>query len=205
MSGLGYRRLYILSLFLFLLAAAFYPHNKVGAQQIERAIRQQFLFYPGFRYCHPAEVKGFGLGKQPLEVMLAQIYVQSRSEKVISAVKLGWKVYDFSSGMRIATSGCEAPVSPAALLSGGTDFIDLQALPPNETTIIGTDPLPVLQPGERTIFVTRPFMTVDDVKPVVENEKGEGRKYLVVLYVSEISFEDGRKWMMPAQSGNPKL
>jgi hypothetical protein len=194
------KRTYHLRLFVFLVAAALCPHWRVSAQEIERTIRKQFLFYPGFRFCNPAEVKGFGLGKQPLEVMLAQVYVQSRSEKAISAIKLSWKVYDYVEGMRIATSQCEPPVAPLAFLSGGTDFIDLKELPPKETTIIGIDPLPVLRPGERTIFVARPFLKVDDVKPVINNEKSEGRKYLVVLYVSEIRFADGTEWAMKQSS-----
>lgn len=161
-------------------------YKRLNGQEIERAIRRQFLFYPGFRFCHPAEVKGFALGNQPLEVLLAQVIVQSRSEKAIAEVKLRWKVYDSVEGVRIATSGCEAPVSPTALLSGGTDFIQLKALPPNEATIIGTSPLAVPQPGERTIFVERPFVTANDVRSVFENEKGEGKKYTVVIYVSDL-------------------
>lgn len=198
-----YRRLHTLRWFPFLLAVAFYPHNSVSAQDEVRAIRRQFVFYPGFRFCNAAEVKGFGLGNQPLEVMLAQVYVESRSEKVIAAVKLGWKVYESEAGLRIATSRCEAPAAPEALLSGGTDFIDLEALPPKETTIIGTDPLPVLQPGKRTIYVARPFVTVDDAKPVVDIQKGESKMYVVVLYVSAIRFGDGTQWVMQNPVGNP--
>ena len=191
-----------LKMALFLLGIALYPSNTVSGQEIERAIRDQFVFYPGFRSCNPAEVKGFGLGKQPLEVMLAQVIVESRSEKMISAVKLSWKVYPEDEGLQIVTRGCAPPSVPKPLLSGGTDFIDVQALPPKETTIIGTDPLPVLQPGARTIYVPSPFMMVDDVKLVVENKKAEGRKYLVVLFVSEIRFGDDTKWVM-APVGSP--
>jgi hypothetical protein len=129
--------------------------------------------------------------------------VESRSEKVIAAIKLGWKVYESEAGMRIATSRCEAPAAPEALLSGGTDFIDLEALPPKQTIIIGTDPLPVLQPGHRTIYVARPFLTVDDVKPVVEIQKAEGKMYVVILYVSAIRFGDGAQWVMQNPVGHP--
>jgi len=198
-----YRRQYSLSGFLFLLAVAFYPHNKVRAQDETRTIRNHFVFYPAFRFCNPAEVKGFGLGKQPLEVMLAQVYVESRSDKVIAAVKLGWKVYVTEAGVRIATTRCEAPATPEALLSGGTDFIELEALPPKETTIIGTNPLPVLNPGKRTIYVARPFVTVDDVKSVVEIQKSESKMYVVLLYVSAIRFADGAQWVMQNPIGKP--
>ena len=199
------KRWYYLRLVVLLLGAAFLSDDRVSGQEVERAIRGQFVFYPGFRFCNPAEVKGFGLGNQPLAVMLAQIYVESRSEKIISAVKLSWKVYVDLDGMKIATRGCEPPITPTALLSGGTDFIDLEALPPKETTIIGTDPLPVLQPGARTIYVARPFMMVDEVKPIVEREKAAGKKYLVVLYVSEIRFGDGSKWKMAIPIESPNL
>ena len=197
------RILYTLGWFPFLLALAIYPHNRVSAQDEAREIRRQFVFYPGFRFCNPAEVKGFGLGKQPLEVMLGQVYVESRSEKAIGAVKLGWKVYEFEEGIRIAISKCEAPAAPEALLSGGTDFIDLAALLPKEITIVGIDPLPVPQPGKRTIYVSRPFMTVDDVKLVVDSQKAVSNRYVVVLYVSEIRFVDGTQWVMQSAVKNP--
>ena len=197
------RILFTLRWVAFLLAVAFYPHSRVSAQDEVRAIRQQFVFYPGFRFCNAAEVNGFGLGNQPLEVMLGQVYVESRSEKAIAAVKLGWKVYEFEAGMRIATSKCEAPAVPEALLSGGTDFIDLEALPPKETTIVGINPLPVLQPGKRTVYVARPFVTVDDVKPVVELQKELSKRFVVVLYVSEIRFGDGTQWVIPSPVRNP--
>jgi hypothetical protein len=189
--------------FLFLLAVAFHTPGIVGAQEKERAIRQQFVFYPGFRFCNPAEVKGFGLGEQPVDLMLGQVIVESRSEKMIAAVKLGWKVYDSEVGMRIALTGCAAPGTPEAYLTGGTDFIDLEALPPKETTIVGINPLPVLQPGKRTNYVGRPFITVDDVKPVVELQTEVSKRFVVVLYVSEIRFGDGTQWVIPSPVGNP--
>lgn len=182
-----------------LLLVVVYPCERVQAQEDVKAIRSQFSFYPGFRFCNPAEVKGVGFGDQPLDVMFAQVYVESRSEKVIAAVKVSWKIYEFEVGMRLATSGkCEPPATPQAALSGGTDFIDLDALPPKETTIIGIDPLPVQQPGQRTIYVVHPFMRVDDVKPMGEILK-QGKKHVVVLYVSAIRFADGTQWAMPQQ------
>jgi len=179
-----------------LLLVVVYPHETAEAQEEIKAIRSQFSFYPGFRFCNPAEVKGVGFGNQPLDVMLAQIYIESRSEKVIAAVKISWKIYEFEVGMRLATSGkCEPPATPEAALSGGTEFIDLDALPPKEATIIGIHPLPLLQPGQRTVYVVHPFMKVDDVRPMGDILKQE-KKHVVVLYVSAIRFADGTQWVM---------
>jgi hypothetical protein len=79
----------------------------------------------------------------------------------------------------------------------------LAALLPKEITIVGIDPLPVPQPGKRTIDVSRPFMTVDDVKLVVDSQKAVSNRYVVVLYVSEIRFVDGTQWVMQSAVKNP--
>jgi hypothetical protein len=170
-------------------------------QELEKTARRQFFFFPGFRFCNPAEVKGFALGKPTNDALLAQVYVESRSEKAIAAVKLSWKVYDSDMGHRVATSACTETVVQEGLLSGGTDFIDLKSLEPREVIAIGTHPLPMPNLSQRAIFVARPFVTVDDIKSVVG--KAEGRMYLVVLYVSEIRFENGTTWALPLRFGNP--
>lgn len=123
-----------------------------NAQEVGRAMRQQFLFMPAFRDCGPAEVRGFGLGVHPPNALLAQLYVTSRSEKAIVAVKLGWKVYEWKQGGRIAANPCEVNVTP--LQSGQSEFIDVQGLRTKETIIVGTSPLPVSDPGKRVVFVS---------------------------------------------------
>jgi hypothetical protein len=177
----------------FLLALTLYLFPTANAQEMERNIRAQFVFMPGYRNCGPAMVQGFGLGNQPLDVMLAQVFVESRSEKVIRAVRLSWRVYENEQGGRVAAKLCESP-TPDALISGGSDLIELQALHPKERVIIGINPLPVLNPGKRTVYVDKPFIRVWDVKSVVDNDNVKGRMYMVVLYISEVRFKDGTQW-----------
>lgn len=165
-----------------------HPQN-VNAQESSFSIRQRFGVVPAYRRCEPAEVKTVSFGMQPRETILAQVTIENRSEKVITAVKLGWRVYEEPEGIKVSTSSCAAPPSSAEVfLSGTTPLIQLGALSPNETSHIGIDPLPLPTVATRTVFVDRAFISVDDVRSL------KGNKYTVVIFVSEIHYGDGTKW-----------
>ena len=158
------------------------------------SVRERFVFLPAFRQCHPAEVKGFAFGKQPLDVLLAQVIVGNRSNKAIVAVRLGWRVYSYADGNRVANSPCDTPPSLEPLLAGTTQLINLNALAPNETSNISTDPLILPVQATRTVFVDRPFLTAEDVKSLPLDGPPRKIKYTAFLYVAEIQYTDGTTW-----------
>jgi hypothetical protein len=129
------------------------------------------------------------MGRQPKEAVLAQVTIENRSEKIITAVKVGWKVYGAQEGMKISLSPCAAPPPLAEVfLSGTTPLIKLDALGPNETSHIAIDPLPVPVPADKTVFVDRAIISVDDLKSLT------AKKYTAVVFVSEIHYGDGTRW-----------
>ena len=183
------RKIWVLALMLFTLALCSAHLQKVKGQESSFSIRQRFGVIPAYRGCDPAEVKLVLFGRQPKEAVLAQVTIENRSDKVISAVKLGWKVYDEQEGRRIGLSSCAAPAPSAeAFLSRTTPLIQLEALSPKETSNIGIDPLPLPKSATKTVFVDRAFISVDDVKALT------GNRYTVVVFVSEIHYADGTKW-----------
>ncbi len=147
--------------------------------------------------CHPVEVKSVSLGGQPLDVLLAQITIESFSAKPVSAIKLGWNVYKRDVGVRKSLSPCDVTSDGAdVLLSGITPLIELGALLQKETVNIGTNPLQVAMPATRTVFVDQPLITWDEVKSLTDDGTRRTLKddYAVLLYVSEIDFKDRTKW-----------
>ena len=183
------RRTWVLALVLCTLAlCSGNPQNAKG-QESSLSVRQRFNVVPAYRRCEPAEVKFVSMGHQPKEAILAQVTIENRSDKVIAAVKLEWRVYGDKEGMRISTSSCAAPAPSAeVLLSGTTPLIQLEALEPKETSHIAIDPLPVPIPADKTVFVDRAFISVDDIKSLTAN------KYTAVVFVSEIHYADGTRW-----------
>jgi hypothetical protein len=55
------------------------------------------------------------------------------------------------------------------------------------------------KPENKTIFVDRAFVTAGDVKPLILKESLKAEKYMVIIYVSEIHYEDGTAWAAAAE------
>jgi hypothetical protein len=182
------RRSWVLALVLCTLAlCSGNPQNAKG-QESSLSVRQRFNVVPAYRRCEPAEVKFVSTGHQPKEAILAQVTIENRSNKVIGAVKLGWRVYGDQEGMKISLSSCAAPAPSAEVfLSGTTPLIQLEALGPKETSHIAIYPMPIPMPG-KTVFVDRAFISVDDLTSLTAN------KYTAVVFVSEIHYADGTRW-----------
>jgi hypothetical protein len=135
------------------------------------------------------------MGKQPKEAILAQVTIENRSDKIIAAVKLGWQVYGEKEGIKIGTSSCDAPPPSAEVfLSGTTQVIQLEALGPKETSHIAIDPLPLPIPADKTVFVDRAFISVDDIKSLTPN------KYTAVVFIAAIYYSDGTRWPTETKS-----
>ena len=130
------------------------------------------------------------MGRQPKEAVLAQVTIENRSDKVITAVKLGWKVYGEQEGLKISISSCDAPPPAAEVFLGGTTpLIKLDTLGPKETAHIAINPLPVPSAADKTVFVDRAIIGVDDLKSLA------AKKYTAVVFVSEIYYGDGTRWV----------
>ena len=166
-----------------------------AAQELQASIRQKFLFLPAYRECRPAEVTGFAFGNQPLEVLLAQVYVRNRSDKIITAVRVGWTAYDHAYGVQVAGSACEEiPIAALARLSGSSDLIELGSLASKETITLGTKPLMIEKPANKTIFVDRAFVTAENVKSLIPEDDRNAEKFMLLIYISEVHYEDGTTW-----------
>ncbi|HKO96587.1 MAG TPA: hypothetical protein VJU86_06335 [Pyrinomonadaceae bacterium] len=160
-----------------------------NAKDQESSVRQCISVVPAYRRCEPAEVKFVSMGRQPKEAILAQVTIENRSDKIITAVKLGWRVYSEEEGLKISLSSCTAPPPSAEVfLSGATPLIQLDVLGPKETSHIAIDPLPVPVPADKTVFIDRAIISVDDLKALTAN------KYAAVVFVSEIHYGDGTRW-----------
>lgn len=183
------RGTWFLAIVLFTFALCSVPPQNAMGQEPSLSVRQRLGVVPAYRRCEPAEVKLVSFGRQPREAVLAQVTIENRSDKVIMAVKLGWKVYDEHEGIRISTSPCASPPTTAeVILSGTTPFIKLETLSPKETSHIAIDPLPLPGSATKTVFVDRAFITVDDLKSLPV------KKYTVVVFVSGIYYDDGTTW-----------
>jgi hypothetical protein len=190
-----YTRRALVGVFIFLILALAASRDVAArAQRTQSSVRERFVFLPGYRQCHPAEVKGFAFGNQPVDVLLAQVTVGNRSDKTIAAVKLGWKVYSYADGIRVAHSPCDNPPPAEVLLAGTTQLLELSALAPKETSNISTNPLILSIPATKTVFVDRPFLTADDVKSLPLDGPPRKIKYMVILYIAEIQYADNTTW-----------
>jgi hypothetical protein len=170
-------------------------NRSVAAQDEQqlRSIRQAFVVMPAYHGCSPVEVKGIYLTGLPLEVVLGQATVENRSAKVITAVKLGWKVHLFPKGA-IQDFQCGIPSPDRTLLAGGTPLISLGTLEPNETCHIGPNPLISKLPASKTVFVDFPIIAARQLTSLPVDNVSKVAKYAVALYVSEIHYVDGTIW-----------
>jgi hypothetical protein len=183
------------TLILFMLA--FHPGliQEFKAQQTQPSVRQRFVIVAAAQRCQPAVIKSVSFGKQPPDTLLAQVTVENLSDRVMTAVKLGWKVYPYPEGTKISLSYCDAkPASAEVFLSGITPLIQLEALSPKGTSNISTNPLVIPTPATKTVFVNHPLLTAEDVKSLPLDDPTPRIKYTMVMYVSEIRYDDGTTW-----------
>lgn len=164
-----------------------------------QAAKKRFtvLPYKGSVACHPVEVKAVSIGGAPLEVVTAQVNIESFSPKPVTAVKLAWNVYRMNAGLRKRSSGCdENPRSAESFLSGSTPLIQLGQLAEKETVNIGINPMPYKYPATKTVFVDQPIIAWDEVKALTTDGTRDTFKddYALVMYIAEIHFADGTKW-----------
>jgi hypothetical protein len=191
-----FKRSNLLSL-LALIASVVVLDANALAQESTASLRQRFTIFPALRPCDPARVKAFSLGKQPLDAILAEVMVENNSDKIISAVKLRWRVYGEKEGREMSFASCPPKsASVGVLLTGTSDVIELTSLSPQETATIGINPLPTPTLAVKTVFVGRPLVSVEDVKSVAtdRNSPTSVGRYALVIFVSEIRYNDGTTW-----------
>ena len=191
-----------LVLVVLLLAVAFNlsPDRNLKAQQRPLTIRQKFSIVPANQRCQPASLKYISFGQQPADALVAQVTVENRSDKTLTAVKLGWKVYDQVNGTKMQIGFCDAqPPDAEILLSGSTQLIQLEALALKETANVSIDPLVISTPATKTIFIEHPLLTANDVKSLPLTDPTPVFKYAVVMFVSEIHYADGTTWEIPTK------
>ena len=168
--------------------------KKVGQRPASKTIAVLPYYHPRGG-CQPAEVKVVVMGSR--EALTSQVTVVNFSEKPVKAMKLGWNVYELNAGNKRVLSECAATLEPAEVfLTGSTPLIQLGPLSKNETCNISLNPLMVEAPATKTVFVEQPIITWDQIKPLtVDGVLGHFKEnYVVVLYVSEIQFDDGATW-----------
>jgi hypothetical protein len=190
------RAIVIVLLVLFILVLPLGVTHRAVAQDTKqlRLIRESFIVVPAYHGCYPVEVKGIALRGYPLEIILAQATVENRSDKTVTAVKLGWKVHAFTRGIVSRDLFCGVPRADKVFLSGNTPLVSLGHLAPNETCHIGPNPLLGKKPATNTVFIDYPILSADDVKSLPVDETRRADKYAVALYVSEIHYADGTTW-----------
>ena len=146
-------------------------------------------------HCHPAEVIAFA-DRKPA-VLVSHVTVENRSDKSISAIQLGWKVYESNGG----ELKCGIPAKEQVLLSGTTPLINLVTLNPTETIEIQSyETLHRLRPPNvtHTMVNKHVFLSAMHLGALLSSRR-EGQKYAVALYVHEIKFTDGTAWTFEAQ------
>jgi hypothetical protein len=181
------------SLLLFTLIFHAGLNQNLKAQQPTPSVRQRFVIVAASQRCQPASVKSVAFGKQPPDALLAQATVENGSDKVITAVKLGWKVYSYAEGPIGQLAFCDPQTAAAEVfLSGATPLIQLEALASKETGTISISPLVAPTRATKTVFVDHPLLTADDVKSLPLDNSTP--KYEVVMFVSEIHYADGTTW-----------
>jgi hypothetical protein len=193
---LNNRAIFILALVPFALMMHLGVTRRGAAQDTKqlRLIRESFIVVPAIHGCYPVEVRGIALSGDPPEVLLAQATVENRSEKTVTAVKLGWKVHKSIRGKVPRDLLCGVPPEGKVFLSGNTPLISLGQLAPNETCHIGPNPLVYKGPATHTVFIDYPILTADDVKSLPLDETRKADKYDIALYVAEIHYADGSTW-----------
>lgn len=190
------RAIFILALvtFALLMHPGVTPRGAAQDTQQLRLIRESFIVVPAIHGCYPVEVRGIALGGSALNVLLAQVTVENRSRKTVTAVKLGWKVHKSIRGRVPRDLLCGVPPESKALLSGNTPLISLGQLAPNETCHIGPNPLVYKGPATLTVFIDYPILIVNDVKSLPLDETRRAPQYDIALYIAEIHYADGSTW-----------
>jgi hypothetical protein len=182
------RRAWPLALILLTMGVFFGFPQCVNGQSSSLAVRQRFSVVALYRRCEPAEVRFVSFGRQPAETILAQVSIENRSNKVINAVQLGWKVFSEQEAEKLLTSQCITRAQTTqAVVSGASPIIQVRILP-KEGCLIGTDPLPIPSLTAPTVFVGRAFVNVDDVKSLPNN------RYTIVAFVARVQYADGTSW-----------
>jgi hypothetical protein len=185
----------VLAPLLFALAFHLSFNQNLEAQQRPLTIRQRFTVVPANQRCQPAALKFVSFGRQPADALVAQVTVASRSVKTITAIKLGWKIYDEANRAKMQMGFCDAqPPEAKTYLSGTTALIQLEALAANETINVSINPLVIPTPATKTVFIDQPLLTADDVKSLPLDGPPPIIKYSVVMFVSEIHYSDGTTW-----------
>jgi hypothetical protein len=147
--------------------------------------------------CHPVEVRVASIGAFPPEVLTSQVVIESFSEKPVTGVKLRWDVYNLAVARQKTLFSCNAtPEAADIYLSGITPLIQVGHFANGEvyniTSIQGmTFPL-----ATNNIILNRPIIGWDEVKGLTLDGTRATFKgnYAVIIYVSEIQFEDGTRW-----------
>lgn len=173
--------------------------GQVGVQEAQSSKKHFTVlgYYPSPIPCHPVQVRAVSIGNKPPEVLTAQVTIVSFSAKPITAVKLAWSVYRLDVAMKKRRSACDVYPEPAeTFLSGTTPLIHLAQLAQKETCHISTYPLLINSPATKTAFVEQPIIAWDQVKSLTLDGTRNTFKddYAVLVYVSEIHFEDGTQW-----------
>ena len=96
--------------------------------------------------------------------------------------------------LRFQVPHATSPIAALARLSGSSYLIEVDSLAPKETINIGTKPLVMKTPANRTIFVDRPFLTAENVKSLLQEVDHKADKYMVLIYVSGVRYADGTSW-----------
>jgi hypothetical protein len=188
------------SLTILLILTAQLNPGQIGVQEAQSPKKKFSVvgYYPSPVACHPVLVKAVSIGAKPPEVLTAQVTIVSFSAKPVTAVKLRWDVYRWDVAMKKRRSGCDGSSEAAEIfLTGTTPLIQLGQLAQNETCNISTYPLLIASPATKTIFVEQPIIAWSEVKPLTSDGTRNTFKddYAAVIYVSEIQFEDGTKWI----------
>ena len=189
------QRMLLGAMILFALSSHPLIAQNSATQEKPPSIRPRFAIVPAAQQCQPAWVKYTSFGRQPQDALLAEITVENLSTKRMTEVKLGWKVYNYPEGFKVQLTYCDPqPTYGEVLLSGTTQSVKLDALAPKETCTIGIKPLPLGARSTKTVFVDQPLLTAEDVKSLPLDGDPLKAKYVVIMYVFEIRYDDGTSW-----------
>ncbi len=187
------------SLMMLLMLTAQLNPGQIGVLEAQSSKKKFSVlgYYPWPVACHPVLVKAVSIGATPPEVLTAQVTLISFSAKQVAAVKLRWDVYRWDLATKKRRAGCDRGSEAAEIfLSGTTPLIQLGRLAEKETCNISTYPLFINSPATKTVFIDRPIIAWDEVKPLTFDGTRNTFKddYAALIYVSEIQFEDGTTW-----------
>lgn len=174
-----------------------YDHSKLN-EEVRRIteLSENTVVRLSNHHCHPAEIVSV-TDRKPI-VLFSDVIVENRSNKSISGVKLGWKVYDLNA----SELKCGIPAEDQVVLSGTTPLIKLVTLRPKETIEIRPydAPIPIGPPPRATYTIVNEqvALSATHLEPLLSRRR-EGQKFAVALYVQEIKFTDGTTWTFASQ------